>query len=273
MKNYTHFILDLDGVVYRGEQVLPGAREFVVWADATGRTLVFLSNNSFATPEEVAGKLARLGIPNPAARVLTAGEAAARVVAARHPSGRVFVLAVPSIEQLVERYGLRPVWRDGMNEPAPDAVLVGLDKTLTYERLTRGLRAILAGADFVAVNRDPTLPVEDGLNPGTGSIVAALEYASGRRAEVVGKPEPAIVLEALRFLGAGTDDTLLVGDGLALDIAAGRAAGVDSALVLTGLTSREQAEAASGPLKPDYIFPDVAALLKVAKAATPEATR
>ncbi len=273
MKNYMHFILDLDGVIYRGEQLLPGAREFVAWADATGRTLVFLSNNSFATPEEVAGKLARLGIPNPAPRVLTAGEAAVQFIAARHPGGRVFVLAVPSIEQLTERHGLQVVWRDGMDgpeEPVPDAILVGLDKTLTYARLTRGLRAILAGADFVAVNRDPTLPVEDGLNPGTGSIVAALEYASGLRAQIIGKPEPAIVLEALRFLGASTGDSLLVGDGLALDIAAGHAAGVDSALVLTGLTNSEQAEAATGALKPDYIFPDLAALLEEAKAAAPE---
>ncbi len=272
MKNYSHFILDLDGVIYRGEQRLPGAREFVAWADATGRTLVFLSNNSFATPEEVAAKLARVGIPQPDSRVLTAGEAAVRFIAARRPGGHVYVLAVPSIAELAVRHGLRPVWSDAMDGSAPQALLVGLDKTLTYERLTRGLRAILAGADFVAVNRDPTLPVEDGLNPGTGAIVTALEYASGRRAEIIGKPEPGIVLEALRFLGASRNDTLLVGDGLALDVAAGHAAGVDSAVVLTGLTSREQAESAEGVLKPDGIFADMAALLGAAKATVANAT-
>src|SRR5579884_1915356 len=114
MKDYTNFILDLDGVIYRGEDVLPGARDFVQWADATGRSLVFLSNNSFATPEEVAAKLARLGIPKPERRTLTAGDAAARVVAERFPSGSVYVLAVPSIVMLSQRHGLQTVWQDGM---------------------------------------------------------------------------------------------------------------------------------------------------------------
>ncbi|HEX6818686.1 MAG TPA: HAD-IIA family hydrolase [Ktedonobacterales bacterium] len=266
MKNYTHFILDLDGVIYRGEDVLPGARDFVEWADATGRGLVFLSNNSFATPEEVAAKLARLGIPDPERRTLTAGEAAVRVVAERFPGGSVYVLAVPSIVTLAERHGLRSIWQDAMTGSAPQALLVGLDKTLTYDRLTRGLRAILAGAAFVAVNRDPTLPVEDGLNPGTGSLVAALEYASGKRAEIVGKPEPGIVLEALRFLHASKDDTLLVGDSIVLDIAAGHAAGVDSALVLSGVATAQEAEAASDALKPNYVYANLAALLAAFQA-------
>jgi HAD superfamily hydrolase (TIGR01450 family) len=261
MKNYHHFILDLDGVIYRGERLLPGARAFVEWADATGRTLVFLSNNSFATPEEVAAKLARLGIPNPEPRTLTAGEATVQFVAARSPGARVFVLAVPSIARMAERHGLRLAWRERMDGPAPDAILVGLDKTLTYQRLTRGLRAILPGAEFVAVNRHPTLPVEDGLNPGTGSIVAALEYASGLRARIIGKPEPTIVLEALRFLGASPRETLLVGDSIVLDIAAGHAAGVDSALLLSGVATGAEAEAATGTLVPDYVFPDMATLL------------
>ncbi len=266
MKNYTNFILDLDGVIYRGDWLLPGAREFVQWADATGRNLVFLSNNSFATPEEVAAKLARLGIPDPERRTLTAGDAAARVVAERFPGGSVFVLAVPSIVTLVERHGLQSVWQDDMSGTTPRAILVGLDKTLTYDRLTRGLRALLAGAAFVAVNRDPTLPVEDGLNPGTGAIVAALEYASGKRAEIVGKPEPGIVLEALRFLGASKADTLLVGDSIVLDIAAGHAAGVEHALVLSGVATAQETEAATGALKPDFVFANMAALLAALQA-------
>ena len=117
------------------------------------------------------------------------------------------------------------------------------------------------------MNRDPRLPVEDGFEPGTGSIVTALEYASGMRAEIVGKPAPGIVLEAMRSLGATADETLLVGDGLDLDIVAGHAAGVTTALVLTGLTSAEQARAASGDRAPDLIFPDLNALLAAAQAA------
>lgn len=267
MKNYANFILDLDGVIYRGEDLLPGARAFVEWADAAGRGLVFLSNNSFASPEQVAAKLARLGIPDPAPRVLTAGEAAVQYLAERFPGGRVYILGVPAIAEMARRHGLQPVWTESMEGPTPQALLVGLDKTLTYEGLTFGLRAILAGAAFVAVNRDPTLPVEDGLNPGTGSIVAALEYSSDARAQIVGKPEPEIVLEALRFLGASRADTLLVGDSLVLDIAAGHAAGVDSALVLSGVATAAEAAAAPASLVPDYIFPNIAALLDAVRSA------
>ena len=261
MQDYHAFILDLDGVIYRGDRLLPGAREFISWADDTRRKLIFLSNNSFATPDEVTAKLARLGAPHPEGRVLTSGAAAARQIAARHPGGSVFVLGVASVERMVEAEGLRAVWREGMDGPPPDALLVGLDFNLSYDRLRRGLRAILAGADFIAVNRDPSLPVEDGLNPGTGSIVAALEYASGRTAEIVGKPAPGMMFEALREMGAEASETLVVGDGLELDIVAGHAAGIDAALVLSGMNTRAQAEAATGPSKPDLIIGGIGDLL------------
>jgi 5'-nucleotidase len=261
LRDYRAFILDLDGVIYRGDRLLPGAREFISWADDTGRKLILLSNNSFATPDEVTAKLARLGAPHPEGRVLTSGAAAARQIAARHPGGSVFVLGVASVERMVEAEGLRAVWRDGMDGPPPDALLVGLDFNLSYDRLRRGLRAILAGADFIAVNRDPALPVEDGLNPGTGSIVAALEYASGRTAEIVGKPAPGMMFEALREMGAEASQTLVVGDGLELDIVAGHAAGIDATLVLSGMNTRTQAEAATGQAKPDLIFGGIGDLL------------
>jgi HAD superfamily hydrolase (TIGR01450 family) len=261
MRDYRAFILDLDGVIYRGERLLPGARDFITWADATGRKLIFLSNNSFATPDEVTAKLARLGAPHPEGRVLTSGAAAARLIAARHSGGAVYVLGVASVERMLEAEGLRVVWRDEMDNTTPDAVLVGLDFNLSYDRLRRGLRAILAGADFIAVNRDPTLPVEDGFDPGTGSLVAALEYASGRTAEIVGKPAPGVMLEALRAMGAAASETLVVGDGLALDIVAGHAAGIDAALVLTGMSARAQAETATGQAKPDLIFGGIGDLL------------
>jgi HAD superfamily hydrolase (TIGR01450 family) len=261
MRDYRAFILDLDGVIYRGDWLLPSAREFITWADETGRKLIFLSNNSFATPEEVTAKLARLGAPAPEGRVLTAGAAAARQIAARRPGGSVYVLGVASVERMVEAEGLHAVWREEMDGPAPDAVLVGLDFNVSYDRLRRGLRAILAGADFVAVNRDPTLPVEGGFDPGTGSLVAALEYSSGRTAEIVGKPEPGVMLEALRAMGAAASETLVVGDGLELDIVAGHAAAMDAALVLTGMSTRAQAEAATGLAKPEYVFDDIGDLL------------
>lgn len=265
MHDFRAYLLDLDGVVYRGTQRLPGAREFVEWADATGRKVLYLSNNSLQTPGEVAARLEALDMPSPRGRVLTAGDAAVRRVAEEFPGGRVYVLGLPSVEWMARDAGLQPVWRDAVDGPTPDVVLVGLDRSLTYERLKRGLKAILEGAKFISVNRDPRLPVEDGFEPGTGSIAAALEYASGVAAEIVGKPAPGIVIEAMRQLGVTPDETLMVGDGLDLDIVAGHAAGVTTALVLTGLTTREQADAATGDRKPDLVFADMAELLEAAK--------
>lgn len=262
MKDYRAYLLDLDGVVYRGQEALPGAAELVEWADASQRKVVFVSNNSFASPEEVTAKLARLGIPRPQGRVVTAGSAAARLLARRFPGGSVYALAVPSVAAMLSDVGLRLVWQERDDERIPDALLVGLDRTLTYDRLRRGLRAILSGAAFVAVNRDPRLPVENGFEPGTGSIVTALEYASGQQAEVVGKPAPGIVLEALALAGVAADQALLVGDGLDLDIVAGHRAGVETALVLTGLTTAEQARAAQGERAPGVVLRDLPELLQ-----------
>jgi HAD superfamily hydrolase (TIGR01450 family) len=270
MKDFRAYLLDLDGVIYRGDQLLPGARELVEWADATGWQAFYLSNNSIQTPDEVAEKLARLGMPRPYGRTLTAGWAAARAIAARFPGGRVFVLGVPSVEHMAEQVGLRVVWRERIDGPTPDAILVALDRTLTYDRLRRGLRAILDGAAFIAVNRDPRLPVEDGFEPGTGSIATALEYASGRRAEIIGKPAPGIVLDAMRQVGVTADETLMIGDGLDLDVVAGHAAGVTTAVVLTGLTTAEKAESATGERRPDLVFADMPALLAAVKAAAGE---
>lgn len=265
MPDYQTYLLDLDGVIYRGNVLLPGARELVEWIDATGRKALYLSNNSFATPEEVGAKLARLGMPHPEGRIFTAGLAAVRAIAERFPRGRVYTLTMPSVEAMAVAAGLQSVWQHDTVGDVPDAVMVGLDRGLTYERLSRALRAILAGAAFFGVNRDPRLPVEDGFEPGTGSLVAALEVASGQRAETIGKPEPGIALEAMRMLDADPASTLMIGDGLDLDIVAGHAAGVATALVLTGLTSAEEAMSASGNRRPDMIFPDLKAILRAAQ--------
>lgn len=279
LARYHVLLLDLDGVVYRGERILPGARELVAWADATGRRVLFLSNNSFATVDEVAAKLARLGVANPQGRTLTAGWAAAQAIAQRFPGGSVFALAVASVGGMLRDAGLRLIADEAPTTPGapisltvaaperPDAVLVGLDRTLTYARLRQALRAILAGAAFYAVNRDPRLPIEDGFEPGTGSLVAALEYASGLTAEVIGKPAPGIVYQALQMVGATADETLMIGDALDLDIVAGHAAKLSTALVLSGLSDAQEAAAATGARQPEYVFADLAALLVAFQAS------
>ncbi len=265
LADFSTFLLDLDGVVYRGDMLLPGARELVEWIDATGRKAAFVSNNSFATVEEVTAKLARLGTPRPQGRVVTAGWATIAAIAQRFPGGRVFPFTGASMVTMLRDAGLRPVWTDGRDGPTPDAVLIGLDRSLTYERLTLALTAALDGAALFAVNRDPRLPVEEGFEPGTGAVVAAVEAASGKRAELIGKPAPGILLQALGLLGAQPEQSLMIGDGLDLDIVAGHAAGVAPVLTLSGLTSSEEAAQAEGERKPEYIFADLAGLLAAAR--------
>jgi HAD superfamily hydrolase (TIGR01450 family) len=262
---FTTYLLDLDGVVYRGNLLLTGAAEFIAWADATGRKVVFVSNNSFSTVAEVTAKLARLGAPRPEGRVVTAGSATADAVAARFSGGRVYALTNDSMAAVLRSAGLRTVWENGEDGPTPDAVVVGLDRGLTYPRLRRALRAVMAGAALYAVNRDPRLPIEDGFEPGTGSIVAAVEYSSGQRAEMIGKPAPGILLQAMRLAGATLAETLVVGDGLDLDIVAGHAAGATTALVLSGLTTAAEANAATGAHRPELVYDDLAGLLAAAR--------
>lgn len=266
ISDFSAFLLDLDGVIYRGEMLLPGARELVEWIDATERKVAFVSNNSFATVDEIAAKLARLGVPRPEGRVVTAGWATISAIAERFPGGRVYPLTGPSMVTMLQAAGLQPVWTEHEDGPAPDAVLIGLDRTLTYVRLARALTAALDGAALYAVNRDPRLPVEHGFEPGTGAMVAAVEAASGIRAEMIGKPAPGILLEALHLLDAPVERALMVGDGLDLDIVAGHAAGMATALTLSGLTSAEEAASASGERRPEYVFDDLAALLALARA-------
>lgn len=194
---------------------------------------------------------------------MTAGWAAVRAISHQFPGGSVYVLGMPSVVEMARRAGLTPVGEES-DGPTPDAILVGLDRGLTYARLRRGTRALVAGAAFFAVNRDHLLPMEDGVDPGTGSIVAALEYSTGKTATSIGKPEPGIALEAMRILGVGPEDTLMIGDALTLDIVAGHRAGATTGLMLTGLSNRAQAESAVDESRPDYVFEDMFALLNAA---------
>jgi len=257
MRCYSWYLLDMDGVIYRGNELLPGACRFLRWLDDTGRPYLFLTNNSTTTPARLAAKLTALGLPTSPDRVVSAAVATARLAARRHPGGRALVLGSPDLAGLVADAGCQVVPETATEQP--DVVVVGLDRAITYRRLAAALRAIQAGADFIAVNRDPTLPVEQGLEPGAGAIVAAVEASAGIAPLVVGKPEPTIALLALEQLGARREDTVLVGDGLALDIPAGQRAGIDTVLLLSGITTAAEAQRAGFPAT--HTFADLEALL------------
>ena len=269
MKVYQHYFFDLDGVIYRGNERLPGAREFIDWIEATGRSYVYLSNNSMSTPAEVAARLRALEMPAPLERVMTAGSAAASYLGHTYPGASAFVLGLPPLERMVAEAGLR-VLPEAEGAQA-EVVLVGLDRSLTYARLSVGVQAVLNGAAFVTVNRDPLLPVEGKLEPGAGSVVAAVEASTGVSPYIVGKPEPGIVLEALRMTGAEPAETVMIGDGLTLDIPAGHNAGLDTILLLSGITPR--AQLAGAAIQPDGVYENLAALLETMRQAEGLATK
>jgi HAD superfamily hydrolase (TIGR01457 family) len=257
MLPYTTYLIDLDGVVYRGNELLPGAGDFLNWLATNQKKYLFLTNNSFATGEQILSKLARLGVATDGAHLLTAGQAAVQNIARRVPGGSVYVVGAQPLIELVEAQGLVAVAPDST---VADAVLVGLDREFTYQKMTNAANAIREGALFVTINRDPVLPVVGGFLPGCGSLAAAIETASGVSPEVVGKPEPMLLQEALELLGSQPEEAVMVGDGLGIDILAGQRAGTHTLLVLSGSTSRADLEQST--IKPDHVYIDLADALK-----------
>lgn len=257
MLAYTTYLIDLDGVVYRGNELLPGALAFVNWLTIHKKKYLFLTNNSFATGTQILARLARMGIHTDSDHLLTAGQAAVQNIARRLPGGMVYVVGEQPLMSLVQAQGLSVATGE---DAEVDAVLVGLDRSFDYQKMASAANAIRAGALFVTINRDPVLPVAGGFLPGCGSLAAALECASGASPEVVGKPEPMLLLEALQFLDSQPEETVMVGDGLAIDILAGQRAGTHTLLVLSGSSSLADVE--QSQFRPDHIYADLAAVME-----------
>jgi HAD superfamily hydrolase (TIGR01457 family) len=257
MLPYTTYLIDLDGVIYRGNEALPGAKEFIAWLEAHHKKYLFLTNNSFATALQVRAKLENLGISTDATHLLTAGQAAVQHIARRLPQGLVYVVGEQPLIDLVESTGLRAA---SIQAQEADAVLVGLDRNFDYAVMTCAMNAVRSGALFVTINRDPVLPIVGGFIPGCGALAAAIETASGVTPEVVGKPEPMLLQEAMHMLNSKPDETVMVGDGLGVDILAGQNAQTHTLLVLSGSSSRQDLEKSS--IKPDHVYENVAKLMQ-----------
>ncbi len=237
-------LIDLDGTVYRGSDAVPGASGFIADLERRGVDYLFVTNRGNRPPQAVAAQLQAMGIACGSDRVLTSAQATAALLRGQS----VFYLGETGLAEAFAEEGV------SVTETAPDAVVVGYDRALTYDRLTQALRFIVAGARFVATNPDPVIALEDGLAPETGANLAALEAASGRRAEIVGKPEPQIIEAALARLSCPRERCVVLGDNLATDVAAGLRAGLRSALILTGVSTGEEAARASPA--PDWIASD-----------------
>jgi HAD superfamily hydrolase (TIGR01450 family) len=255
--SYDHVLLDLDGCVWVGEQCTRHAPEAIEELRQAGKTLAFLTNDPRRSPEEYVRKLWSLGLRASLEEVVTVGAAIQHLLAGRQPSLDVYVIGAPAIFRHVAEAGVRIVNDTDDAAKARLVVIAGHDD-FHFSELRAATQAVLGGAEMIAAGRDRTFPAEDGLWPGTGAIVAALEYATDRTAHLVGKPDPQMFRTALDRLGPGR--TLVVGDRLDSDLAGAAAAGLDAAIVLTGVTTREDAEAATKPA-PVAIADDLSKLL------------
>ena len=256
LAGYDNVILDLDGCVWVGETCTPGAPEAVAELRSAGKGLMFLTNDSRRSPEEYVRKLWSLGVRASLEEVVTVGAAVQYLLAGRHRES-AYVIGSAALFRHVSDAGLRIVNGTDRATTADVVVIAGHDD-FDFGELRDATQAVLAGAEMIAADRDRTFPQADGMWPGSGSIVAALEYATERTARIVGKPEPEIFLTALDRLADGR--TLVIGDRLDADLQGAAAADLDAAIVLTGVASLEQASAASDPA-PVAVADDLRALV------------
>lgn len=253
---YDAILLDLDGTVYRGGSALAGAAAAVAAVRADGIGLAFVTNNASRSPAQVAQHLTDVGVPADPAEVVTSSQAAAAVLAERlSPGDRVLVVGTEALADEIAAVGLKPV-REAADDPA--AVVQGHSPDTGWRQLAQACTAIRAGSLWVACNVDPTLPTEHGELPGNGAMVAALRAATGREPVVAGKPARPLVDAAVAAVRAGRP--LLVGDRLDTDIEAAVAAGLESLLVLSGVTDPPTLLAAPPAQRPGYLATDLSGL-------------
>ena len=249
---YDSFLLDIDGVLMRGEEAIPGAPEAVERLRGEGVPRVFMTNNSARTPDEVAARLSRVGIAAGPDQVVTSALATADVLG-RDGVARAFLVGERGVRDALGDAGIEVV--DGEPDEV-DAVIVGWDRSADYARLRRAALLVERGARLVATNADAAFPAEDGLWPGAGALLSVVTVTTGADADVVGKPRPAMFVAARGR--AGGRRPLVIGDRLDTDIAGAAALGWDSLLVLTGITSTLDLEGAD--VRPTYVRDDLSAL-------------
>lgn len=255
-------LLDLDGTLYKGDTPIPGADKLIKEMTARGVPCWFVTNNSTRTPAQVAQHLHKMNIPASPGQVITSAQAAAEYAKRNFPGASVYLIGEHGIREALREAGLSLA--DDRGDAAADLVVQGIDRGLTYERLTAAVRHLLRGASYLLTNPDRLLPTGDGYLPGAGSIAALLEAASGVTPTVIGKPSPILMNYALERAGVAAADAWVVGDNPHTDIAAGQSAGSPTVLVLTGLCTeadwRQRCEAA-GAL-PDAVCPGLEDLVE-----------
>lgn len=248
-------ILDIDGVIVRGWKMIPGTGKAVEKLRKMGLKIFFLSNNASRSRKSLCEKINKIGIRTEESEVYPASYATASYIAEKYPNAKVYAMSSGGIEEELAAKGVRVV-----NDSSAGIVAVGFDRTMTYDKIAIGFRAIMKGALFIASNEDPSFPVEDGLMPGAGAMVGALRFSTGKNPDVViGKPHTYMIEMILKDAGLKKGEVLLVGDRFDTDIRMAKRAGIKSVLVLSGISGEKDVKK-NGKTRPDLILKDLSGL-------------
>jgi NagD protein len=252
-REINSWLMDMDGVLVREEHPIPGADRFISRLRELERPFLVLTNNSIYTPRDLSARLALNGLHVPEERIWTSALATARFLEDQRPGGTAFVIGEAGLTTALHDAGYT------LNERAPDYVVLGETRTYSFERIAQAIRLIARGSRFIATNPDPTGPTPDGPLPATGSVAALISRATGVEPYFVGKPNPLMMRSALNAIEAHSETTAMVGDRMDTDVVSGLEAGMHTVLVLTGSTTREEAE--RFPYRPSRIVESIAELV------------
>ena len=233
LRSKKGFICDMDGVIYHGNQVLPGVKEFVEWMQKEDKKFLFLTNSSHRSPKELRQKLLRLGLDVDESHFYTSALATAEFVKTQSPGCSAFVIGAPGLYNALYEAGIT------MNDYDPEYVIVGESDYYNFDDIKKAIRLVNKGAKLIGTNTDLTAPMEDGIVPACRALIAPIELATGKQAYFVGKPNPLMMRTGLRMLGVHSEEAAIVGDRMDTDIVAGIESGLDTVLVLSGVSTRE----------------------------------
>lgn len=250
MRTYKNYLMDMDGVLVRGRTAIPGAGDFISRLNEQSIPYLVLTNNPIYTPRDLAHRLQTTGLRVPEDRIFTSALATARFLHAQLPNAKAYVIGESGLTDAIHRIGYV------ITDHEPDYVVLGETHGYNYANITTAVRLVSAGARFVATNPDASGPSEQGLVPACGAMAALIEKATGVSPFFVGKPNPLMMRSALNYLGVHSEDTVMIGDRMDTDIVSGVNSGVETTLVLTGVTRREEIE--RFPYRPTNVAESIA---------------
>lgn len=243
------FICDMDGVLYSGNKLVPGVKEFIQWLREENKKFLFLTNSSERTPRELREKLLRLGIDVNKEVFYTSALATAGFLSYQKPGGNAYIIGEAGLINALYDVGYT------MNNVDPDYVVVGETSTYSYQKIQQAVNLVLKGARLIGTNPDVTGPVEEGLAPATKALIAPIEMATGKNAYFVGKPNPIMMRSALKRIGCEGEEAIIIGDRMDTDIIAGLESEIDTCLVLSGITQKPDID--KYPYRPHFILEGV----------------